>query len=169
MICQNCGMRNATSHIHSVVNGVVKDKYLCAECASKYHSVGFGENDIFKMLSSFMSDGVNKEITDKKCDCCNATLSEISKTGRVGCGNCYKVFSKELSPTLIRLHGRTTHIGKQAICNNVGDIENLSKTAKMKQTVIEKMKSELEEAIKNEEYEKAAILRDKIKLAKEEE
>lgn len=168
MICQVCGKRNATKHIHSVVNGVVKDKYLCSECASKYHSAGFGENDIFKILSAFMNDGITTEKNIVSCDCCGATLAEISKTGKVGCGNCYKVFGKELAPTLVRLHGRTTHIGKKpGDAAETGQVEN--KAQDTKESIIEKMSRELKEAVKKEEYEKAAVLRDKIRKAKEEE
>ena len=57
MLCQNCGKIDATTHYHSVINGVVKDKYLCYECAVEEKQSGLKENDIFKILTSFLNDG----------------------------------------------------------------------------------------------------------------
>lgn len=170
MICQNCGMKNATSHIHSVVNGVVNDKYLCPECAAKYKAADFGENDIFKMLSALFRDGDAPRKSTVRCDCCGADIEEISRTGRVGCGNCYKTFAKELAPTLIRIHGRTTHLGKRPDTAETAELApEEKKSADTHEDIIEKMKKELAEAVKNEEYEKAALLRDKIRKEEEEE
>ena len=37
MICQNCGKREATTHIKRVVNGETSESHLCAECAASDH------------------------------------------------------------------------------------------------------------------------------------
>lgn len=166
MLCQNCGKNQAVSHIHSVINGVVKDKYLCAECAAHSNADTFGENDLFEMLSSFLNDGTAPKVTSVKCECCGATFDEIRRTGRVGCGNCYKTFERELEPTLLRIHGRTAHVGKRPDSIASKKNENTDKTTGETNTNeqrIKKLKDRLAEAVKNEEYEKAAELRDEIK------
>ncbi len=161
MLCQNCGKNNATSHIHSVINGVVKDKYLCSECAAAENADNFYENDIFKMLSSFLSDGAVQRFEGIKCECCGTTYDTVKRTGRVGCGNCYKVFEQQLKPALVRIHGRTVHVGKrpdgECETNAVQSTENPEKSK------LEALKKQLKEAIANEEYEKAAVLRDEIR------
>lgn len=167
MLCQNCKVNNATNHIHSVVNGVVSDKYLCSKCAALLQSNQFSDDSIFSMLSSFLNDGVEAKVksqTAKRCECCNMSFAEISKTGRVGCGNCYKTFGKELMPTLVRIHGRSTHVGKgvQTVDVITDKAPNSQETAENK---VDTLKKELQKAIETEEYERAAELRDEIRRA----
>ena len=160
MICQNCGLNNASSHFHSVINGVVTDKYLCAKCAEKYNTQCFENNSIFDVLSSFLNDTVNVKTTHKTCNCCGITYQEVLKSGRLGCSSCYNVFKDELISTLQRLYGNTNHIGKKL--NNEAHV-----VADKEQSIDEKIKEkkkELSLAIENEEYEKAAVLRDEIKV-----
>ena len=151
MLCQNCGKRDATTHYHSVINGVVKDKYLCYECAVEEKQSGLKENDIFKILTSFLNDGAVPNSQTVKCECCGTSFSDIRRTGKVGCGNCYSVFKEQLTPTLQRIHGRTTHIGKRPGNSNE------------KQNILDDLKYQLKTAIQTENYEEAAKLRDLIR------
>ena len=162
MLCQNCKLGEASSHIHMVVNGVVRDIYLCSECASNKHVKSVFNDDIFDLLSSFLTVGNVGNNHIEKCECCGTSYETISKLGRVGCGNCYKTFIRQLEPALIRLHGKTSHVGKRI--DSVGNSENQKEDAK---TYIEELQNELNVAIQNEEYENAAIIRDKIKKLKE--
>lgn len=158
MLCQSCKINNATSHFHSYINGVVADSYLCSECAAKLQNNGFYEDSLYNMLTSFFENEKSNVITSKKCDCCGTTLIDISKSGRVGCGNCYSVFYDELKPGLIKLHGRTAHVGK-----NSRDNQNVSKDSISNDEKLKILNSNLKAAIENEEYEKAAVIRDEIK------
>ena len=154
MLCQKCKQAEATSHIRSVVGGVVRDSYLCAECAAK---VGNAElyDGIFKIFSSLM--GGEKEAEDTpRCDCCKMSFNEISRTGRVGCARCYKFFEKQLEPAIAKIHKTTVHVGKKPVRP-----ETAEKTAE-NDTVAE-LKKQLKEAVEKEEYERAAVLRDEIK------
>ena len=151
MLCQNCGKREATTHYHSLINGVVKDKYLCSECAVTEKETSIKENDIYKMLTSFFNDGAVPNLKTVKCEFCGTSFSDIRRTGKVGCGNCYSVFKEQLTPTLQRIHGRTTHIGKHP-CNN-----------NEKQDILDDLKQQLKTAIEKENYEEAAKIRDLIR------
>ncbi len=164
MLCQNCGKNTATSYVHSVVNGVVKDKYLCSECASKQKLNELYNDDIFKMFSSFFGTGAVNKAT-KKCDSCGITFDEILSTGRLGCPNCYEAFYNELMPTLKKVHGSTMHIGSHP--NNMPDSKEIIVTDKIADE-LSLLKQQLKEAIENEEYEKAAVLRDQIRKKEEE-
>ena len=159
MICQKCKLKNATSHFHSYINGVVSDVYLCSDCAEKFHNEGFNDKNLYGILSSLFETGALGEVGTKKCECCGTTLKNIAKAGRVGCGNCYKVFEKELESTLLRLHGRTTHVGKKPneLC---GDAVTPQKDNESR---ILELKENLKAAIEKEEYEAAAEIRDEIK------
>ncbi len=165
MLCQNCGKRDATTHYHSVINGVVKDKYLCSECAVKEKQMSIKENDVFKMLTSFFNDSAVPNLQTVKCECCGTSFSDIRRTGKVGCGNCYSVFKEQLTGTLQRIHGRTTHIGKRpsfsAEASTYEPKQNIN--IDEKQIKVDGLKEQLKKAIETENYEEAAEIRDLIR------
>jgi protein arginine kinase activator len=82
------------------------------------------------------------------------SYNEFNKTGKIGCSNCYKVYGDKLVPLLRRLHGNIQYNGK--IPSRAFGSVKLSRE-------ITKLKEQLDAAIKNEEYEKAAVLRDQIR------
>jgi protein arginine kinase activator len=109
-----------------------------------------------------------------RCSVCNMSFSEFSKTGRLGCSNCYKVFRNELNPILRRIHGSIEHKGKTPVRGVPGTPKKTENTKAAQENEeaaksevncneLERLKTELNEAIKTEEYEKAAVIRDKIK------
>lgn len=158
MLCQKCKQREATRHIRSVVDGVVNDSYLCEKCAESLKVTDIYGSEIFKILSSLIND-TKEEADTPRCDCCGISFNEISRTGRVGCARCYKFFEKQLRPAIAKIHGTTTHAGKvpQRPENNAED------TAGTEKNRVEELKMQLKAAVENEEYEKAAQLRDEIK------
>lgn len=158
MLCQKCKQREATRHIRSVVDGVVNDSYLCEKCAESLKVADIYGNEIFKILSSLIKS-TKEEADTPRCDCCGISFNEISRTGRVGCARCYKFFEKQLRPAIAKIHGTTTHAGKvpKRPENNTED------TADTEKSRIEELKMRLKTAVENEEYEKAALLRDEIK------
>ncbi len=165
MLCQNCGKSEATTHYHSVINGVVKDKYLCNQCAVKQKQINLNENDIFKVFTSFFNDGVLPNYLDIKCECCGTSYKDIQRTGKVGCGNCYNVFKEQLNATLQRIHGRATHIGKRPGLLKEGVLKDGEQHTNIdeKQVKIDNLKEQLKKAIETENYEKAAEIRDLIR------
>lgn len=156
MLCQLCEKRQATTHIKTILNGELKEYNLCPECANKmgYGSFfgGFGF-DFDKLFGSFM-ESVGTGKNTKRCQCCGSSFEDIAKSGKVGCAGCYDVFSEELFPSIQRIHGRTCHTGKLA--------RSAGTEIKIKNEII-KLKNELNEAIKAQEFEKAAELRDSIR------
>jgi protein arginine kinase activator len=75
--------------------------------------------------------------------------------GRFGCAHCYETFKEQLPPVLRRLHsGNWSHSGK--IPKRIGGGIHLKKQ-------VENLKSELKELIQQEEFEKAAQIRDEIR------
>ncbi len=77
------------------------------------------------------------------------------KTGRLGCGACYGgVFQEELDPVLRRLHGSINHTGKVPARTHP--------KARMGRE-IETFQKRLEECIRVEDYEQAAVYRDEIR------
>lgn len=157
MKCEKCGKNTATTHIHSVVNGVVRDYNLCSACASQSGYSGSAHNSIAGMLASmfgeFMSEGISKN--SPCCPVCGATFSDIAKTGKVGCSECYKTFSNELMPYLKRVHGSTKHVGVVPNKAPIMVVQN--------EETPDSLRMQLNRLVAEEKYEEAAVIRDKIK------
>lgn len=162
MLCEKCGKNHATTHIRSVVNGVVHEKNLCGYCAAAEGYNELHDNSLTKMLASMFGDVLisNTQSKNIRCECCGASFSDIAESGKVGCPQCYKTFYNELLPYLKRVHGSIKHTGK---------IPNRAPlTVAPKQDTIEALRLRLTEHVREEKYEEAAILRDKIKKLEEE-
>ena len=175
MKCQNCGENESNFRYTEIINGVKSELNLCSSCAEKL-GVDNLKYNIPIDFSSFFGDFLNEYnesdfipmLTKQsilKCDMCNLTYDEFMNTGKFGCSNCYNVFNNKIEPVLKRLHGNTKHIGRNAVINSNKDIEN--KEIVKEESQIEKLKAELKVAIKDERYEEAAKLRDKIKKVEE--
>lgn len=157
MKCEKCGINTATTHIKSIVNGVLREIHLCPVCASKQGYGDISNMNFAGMLASMFGDNlqISNGFNDKKCPQCNQTFSQIAKSGKVGCAECYKTFKSELLPYIKRVHGSTVHIGK--VPNSAPLI------VKPKTPSIEDLRLELNKLISEEKYEQAAVIRDEIK------
>ncbi len=162
MLCEKCGKYNATTHIHSYVNGVVTEKYLCSHCAAQEGIDGFAADGLNGLLSSMFGDVFSLEdrSDEKRCSCCNMSFSDIAKSGKVGCPECYKTFYSELLPYLKRVHGSIKHTG---IIPNKAPL-----VVKNSEDTLNALKIQLASLVKEEKFEEAAIVRDKIKKLEEE-
>lgn len=153
MFCEKCGKNYATTHIKTVVNGIVREYNLCSECAAKS---GYASSSITGMLASMFGDGTAPAIKNqKRCPVCGADFSNIAKSGKMGCSECYKTFKDEILPYIKRVHGATTHAGK--IPNRAPLI------VRPKEKNVADLRQELSRLVAEEKYEQAAVIRDKIK------
>ena len=158
MKCQKCNANNATTHIKTVINGELREYDLCSECAQKmgYTSLFGGmESDFSNFLGSFFGNVLPARTQATRCEFCGSSYSEIAKSGHVGCAKCYEIFADQLYPSINRIHGNTTHCGKNSKLK--------SKSEPTKADKLKKFKAELEKAISEQNFEYAAELRDKIK------
>jgi len=155
IMCENCGVKPATVHMVSYINGQKKESHLCHQCAQKLKNAkaGFSVADLF---GSFFDIQMQPDLTASEpvCEQCGMTLSEFKQHGKLGCENCYSTFRDALMPVIKRIHGRVSHTGKSPY---------KSKKQNRAASQLEKLKKELEDAVMVENYEQAAKLRDKIK------
>ena len=162
MLCQHCKKHEATTHIKTMINGEYAEYRLCPECA---HELGYDHMfpdfsaDFGGLLSSFFSNALPAISGAAHCDSCGSTLNDIRSTGKVGCADCYDTFFNELMPTIRSIHGNTDHKGKHpgAIEYTVNEDEPENKDQ------LVSLKAELKQAIADENFERAAQLRDEIK------
>lgn len=172
MLCQDCKKKEAQVHFTQIVNNEKTSLSLCKECAAArgFHSpldnVPF---PLANILSGLAADLPQKyqpsQSDDLKCETCGLTFEQFTRQGRFGCGDCYKAFRNRLEMIMRKIHGNSLHRGKQPGFVP-GEVES-DMPLSIKEE--ERLQSELEKAIKDEEFERAAELRDKLKTLKESE
>ena len=163
MLCQNCGKHEATTHIKSVVNGEYTQLHLCTACAGK---LGYG--DVFSGfgfdLGDFFGNFFSKPKTllssakAERCEKCGMSFEEIVKNGKIGCAGCYEKFYEMLLPSIQRIHGKTQHNGK-----TVSVVHEEAVKEKTKEEIIAELQAEMKTAIEEQNFERAAEIRDEIK------
>ncbi|MBR5218226.1 MAG: UvrB/UvrC motif-containing protein [Clostridia bacterium] len=152
MLCERCGKNTANVYISQTVNGHKTEMHVCKTCASQLGYTAMPKTmgmDFFNILSPVSSAPVKGA-----CPGCGETYEQYKATRLFGCDKCYTHFSALAEPILKKVHGATEHTGKLP-----GKADAKLKTKRE----IDSLRRTLREAVLNEEYEKAAELRDKIK------
>ena len=134
-----------------IVNGQKSTLNICSACASR--------ESIFDNFGSLLSFGTRPTTKNLVCPVCRMTLSEFSRKGRMGCGECYNTFRTQASAMLKKIHGTSKHVTSAEVEKEAQNIP-----AEKKDTVTE-LKTLLKKAIEEENFEEAAVLRDKIRDA----
>ena len=169
MFCQHCNQNEATTHIQKNINGEITQMHLCAHCAKE-----LGVMDEFKMpsmadlfgdsfIGNFLGAGMpsmNSLAGVDRCHSCGSSFNDIVQSGHIGCSDCYKKFEDKLEPSIKKIHGKTKHIGK-FIFYNEEDSESETSVQSVNNEV-DTLKEELKQAVKEQRFEDAAVLRDKI-------
>lgn len=161
MKCDSCGNDRATVHITETPmdKAAKKETHLCEECARKKGTLH--EPTLPQMLSGLLSGYTEQEAgpaQDLACPKCGTTYAEFRSSGRLGCPEDYKAFKRALIPFLEKVHGETRHTGKSpahpwqspALDQRLGILQK-----------------EIEKCVQDEDFEKAAELRDRIQELKE--
>jgi protein arginine kinase activator len=157
MKCQICKDNIATIHLTEIEDGETKEVHLCESCYQNEKKNVFIEpaqsvNELISDLAASIDQaGLRNEGT--RCPVCSASYADFQKKGLFGCPNDYTVFRDSVYPLLEKIHGSSEHKGK------------IPKSAIHRQSSPEQLivlRRELDEAISNERYEKAAELRDEI-------
>ncbi|MFC1489944.1 UvrB/UvrC motif-containing protein [Candidatus Latescibacterota bacterium] len=133
---------------------------ICSDCAKKKGiSIEIEKsskpkiNSFIGSLTSDLADKDDKDIPDLTCDVCGLTFAEFKKDGLFGCDQCHIFFGEHISTLLKQIHGTDTHEGKLKKVLSKEGVEIKS---------LRKLRSDLKKSIEIEDYEKAAVLRDKI-------
>ena len=160
--CDKCGAENANTHVKTIINGEFREYDLCSACA---HKLGYSdpfadmESEFSHMLGSFFGNVLPARTQSTRCEFCGSTYAEIANTGQVGCAHCYELFADRLNPSIVRIHGNAAHCGKHSKAAAQAREEH----AETKEEKLRRLQSQLDEAIKQQEFERAAELRDEIK------
>ena len=160
MQCQICKENEATIHLTEIVDGARSEMHICESCAVEQGITIKSQMPLNELLSSLLAvQPTDEELLggpDRNATCphCGFTLEQFSKETVLGCPNDYEVFAKSLGSLIAKAHnGKRTHCGK---------VPAKMPADSKKQIELMNMREQLEAAVKAEEYERAAKLRDKI-------
>lgn len=163
--CDICG-KKATVHITKIINGQKFKIHLCEDCAKENPAqiealvntqIALGQAQAAPDTAENEGGNAPEKVSAaKKCPNCEAEFSHFEKTGRVSCAYCYEAFADKFDEILMQMHCANRHCGKTP--------KVLEK--KIPKNLIKNLNEQLGEAIAQERYEDAAVLRDKIKELK---
>lgn len=151
--CDLCH-KPATVHLTQIVNNQIKKVDLCEDCAQKKgltDPAGFSLADLLSK-GLFFESGKSQD-SRSECDVCGYQIKHFKGNGRLGCSNCYEKFKAILTPMLEGLHIGLEHKGK---------VPKRAMKSRILHERINQMKDNMQKAVKNEEFEEAAQLRDEI-------
>ncbi|MDP8266309.1 MAG: UvrB/UvrC motif-containing protein [Candidatus Aceula meridiana] len=169
MICDVCTKKKATVHLTEIIDGEMTEMHICEDCA-KERSVQmeqqFGLADLLAGLSDFGKQIKSEEKTKLQCPNCALGYEDFRKFGRLGCSECYTAFRGHLSALLKKIHGSAHHLGKRPVGTapkdtTAGPVKKIKSTKPAE--ALEGLKEQLHQAVLAEDFEQAAVLRDKIK------
>ena len=159
MLCDICGKNPATVHLTEIIDGNITEIHLCESCAKKKSGdfqKTFSVSDFLSGLAGI--DSLSPAVSSKAvCSNCGLTYKEFTEKGKFGCFQCYSDFKDKILPLLRKIHGSITYKGKLPKMKKKFDIPVSDK--------LDLLRKQLERAIKIEEYEEAARIRDQIKEA----
>jgi len=141
------------------------DTFICKDCLKKTTGettplAVIGEEIVsVEQNVSKLTESQTQQLKTMKCDKCGTNINDISNTGKMGCENCYYVFSD-----LIAMVDKDIHSDKEKIKKALNE-DYKNKTWQGRINILEQKMSRM---IKEEKYEEAAKLRDLINAMKEE-
>lgn len=155
MICELCQAHEATVHLTQVIDGSIKKLHLCEACAQKN---GFDMQGPISITDILLGVGGKREEAapsagERSCPRCHMRRSDFKKSGRFGCASCYEAFADDLPSLLRAMHRNDRHVGKvpATAARRVQFLKELND-----------LQQSLDRAIADEQYEKAAKIRDRI-------
>jgi protein arginine kinase activator len=160
MQCEACGKAPATITYTEHREDKITTLRLCQACAQERGlniSLTSKKYPLAEPLAA-LAEGLVPDEKDKLsslcCRSCELPFSTFAATGRLGCPDCYTSFEAQLKPLLRKAHGSTEHAGKTPS----KDGPELTRKKE-----IRTLYQDLEKAVKAEQYEEAAGIRDKIR------
>jgi protein arginine kinase activator len=163
MTCEICCIKEAVFHIKQIVGKEEIELHLCQSCAAVRGintSTNEGDISISSLLTNLMDIKSHLKKSQKKVVCprCGYTFDKFKKSGKMGCSECFVAFSKQIRVLMHKMFGSIQHRGKYPL---------KLQAYKMYMDDIQTLKIKLDEALNKEDYEEAAVLRDKIKQMQE--
>ena len=156
--CQRCQKETASVHVTEInAQGAKAETHLCEGCAKVNGVPAVPAPSVFALFKELMEKTNTVSRTrDRQCPQCGMTFGEFKTKGRFGCAHDYEVFQSRVIPLLDRIHGSSEHVGESDAAAAVQQVSDTTATE------LKRLRKDLLRVIKNEEYEEAARIRDRI-------
>jgi protein arginine kinase activator len=158
MICSQCQERDAVVHLTQIVDNAVTQVHLCEKCAAERGietTTSVGPHPLGEFLQAVQQQAAQFPGDAVRCSYCGMSLRDFRASGRLGCARCYGAFEQSLRDLLRRVHGSCTHVGRGYVSAAAPALE--------RDATLAELRGRLADAIKGEEFELAATLRDQIR------
>jgi len=164
-LCDDCGENEAVYTVSVMMGGEITQRRLCPDCMARMN-MNLSAGNVKKMLSAILSALTGQEDSEAAdqsapeeedataCERCGMTIGQFTKSGKLGCPMCYTAFREKLTPMLQQIHGRVQHAGRKP---------TQDEASQRRRTLAERLSRELEAAVVVEDYETAALIRDRIR------
>ncbi|MDR3284367.1 MAG: UvrB/UvrC motif-containing protein [Treponema sp.] len=159
MKCDICNDRDAEIFMRQVILNTQKEIHLCPECAHE-RGINVKGDKLEFSLSSFIEALKAKALyfqpalDNRVCPVCGKSLFQIQKDRVAGCPECYAVFAPEI----------------RKLMENAGIMGQYSgsfpdRLGQFRSALTDRMsiRTKLEESVAKEDYEKAALYRDRLR------
>ena len=153
MLCENCREREAGIRVTRIAEGCARTVALCAACAGLPTTGSMLE--LLAGLLGSVAAGEHGAARDLRCEGCGLSFERFATLQLLGCERCYTSFAARLEPLLAKIQAGCSHVGK--IPARRGHGMRLARDAA-------RLRSQLEKAVASEQYERAAALRDRLRV-----
>ncbi len=181
MICAFCKRDIAEYHFFTIRSNEVVIVHVCRSCKQdmnleeKTRELG---NNLDYLLDSLLHppDTMNQQGVELSCARCGTTIKEFKRTNFLGCANCYDVFISSIKNIYSEESGRVDERGTIEIEKIAGKKEKNTGEKKPEgkkpmggsgkqqhEKILALMMRDLKEAVRLENFEKAAEIRDRIR------
>jgi protein arginine kinase activator len=181
MDCQCCNKKPARVRVCDVEENAIAEQYnVCPDCFALIKRylfdmarplaptdevirevqtlLGADEKSLAMPAASGALAAVSASETVPVCPDCGMTLSEFKARGRFGCPKDYEIFADHLDPLFERIHDVQPARHEGRLPNQpAGEVQIVERRRKLTE-----LKSRLDAAVAEENYELAAKLRDEI-------
>ncbi|MCX7887193.1 MAG: UvrB/UvrC motif-containing protein [Verrucomicrobiae bacterium] len=157
MLCDICKKAEATIHFTQIAEGKAMKLDLCEACAKAkgITEPGFTLAELFAGFAPpEPSEETRTEAPGVRCSFCGMTQGDFKKIGRFGCAQCWSAFEDGLGQLLRAMHKGDRHVGK---------VPGKAAHTLVINEKIKQLTEELQKAIRDEQYEQAAVIRDQIR------
>ena len=149
MKCDICGIRESVMFIQEVTPTSTRALHLCAECAAEKKISAAGGKFEMPLGKIFP---MRPEA--RLCRVCGLSLADLRKYRKAGCPNCYKDFATEITAILA---------GSKKGISYTGSLPKRISGFRSKLEDRAVLENSLSESVAREDYEKAAVYRDRLR------
>jgi protein arginine kinase activator len=162
VLCEVCKENDVAITLTEIDGNGVRQVRLCEKCAAErgvQTAVAAPKPALESLLQSAQQQLAGAQQEDVgRCSFCASTLRDFRQTGRLGCPYCYTAFEGSLRDLLRKVHGSARHTGRQ-----YGAPPAIGAAAPAGAPSVDRLRERLERAIRNEEFELAASIRDQLR------